>query len=151
MNLHQKVMSNLWKLINTTTKYLIWGMGVLYVFSQFIPKCNFDGLSNGDSNWVQAIHVAYNQRFQFGKDIVFTYGPWGFLAQGYYPPTYLTSVIAWQILAFIFLCSGWKLASYFTKNTCLAWAWIALFTIVTTETDIPGISWLSKRRHLAET
>ena len=74
------------------------------------------------------MHVAYAQHMQFGQDIVFTYGPWGFLARGYYPPTYLISVVAWVALASVFLCAGWRLARCFTNNQVIVWLWLMGFT-----------------------
>ena len=85
----------------------------LYVFSRFIPCSSVDDypvIDGIDNAWTQVLHVVFSRHWQFGRDIVFTYGPWGFLAKGYYPPTYPVSVIAWMILSLVFLCAGWRLA-----------------------------------------
>ena len=47
--------------------------------------------------------MAFAERLQSGRDIVFTFGPWGFLFGGYHPATYLISVVAWLFLP---LCFG---------------------------------------------
>ena len=65
---------------------------------------------------------------QFGTDIVFTYGPWGFLGCGYYPPTYLISVMAWVSLSLVFLYAGWRLACHFSGNRLVAGLWLVGFT-----------------------
>ncbi|MGA2280976.1 MAG: hypothetical protein ABSG80_11815 [Verrucomicrobiota bacterium] len=105
----------------------------LYVFSRFIP-CNsvddypiIDGIENA---WAQALHVAFSQHWQFGQDIVFTYGPWGFLARGYYPPTYPVSVIAWIILSLVYLCAVWRLACHLSDNRLVAGLWLVGFTAI---------------------
>jgi len=103
----------------------------LYVFSRFIPCAALsdypmaDSLENG---WTQALHVAFVKHLQFGTDIVFTYGPWGFLARGYHPQTYLIAVLSWGTLSIIFLCAGWRLASHFSNNRLLAGLWLVGFT-----------------------
>ena len=103
----------------------------LYVFSRFVP-CSpvddypiIDGIENA---WAQVLHVAFSRHWQFGQDIVFTYGPWGFLARGYYPPTYPVSVIAWIILSLVFLCAGWRLACHLSDNRLVAGLWLVGFT-----------------------
>ncbi len=82
-----------------------------------------------DNVWAQILHVAYARHFQFGREVIFTYGPWGFLARGYYPPTYLISVAAWLALASVFVCAGWRLARHSTNNHLVAWLWLIGFTL----------------------
>jgi hypothetical protein len=103
----------------------------LYVFSRFIPCSSVDDypFNDGmDNAWSQVRHVAFSQHWQFGKDIVFTYGPWGFLARDYYPPTYPIAVTAWIILSLVFLCAGWRLARHFSDNRLVAGLWLVGFT-----------------------
>lgn len=110
---------------------LVWVLGLLYAASRLIPchpVSDYASYLPVDNAWAQAMHVAYAQHMQFGRDIVFTYGPWGFLARGYYPPTYLISVVAWVALASVFLCAGWRLARYFTSNQVIVWLWLMGFT-----------------------
>jgi hypothetical protein len=76
----------------------------------------------------QVLHVAFIRHLQFGRDIVSSYGPWGFLEHGYYPPTYLLSVAAWLVWAVVFIWAGWRLARYFTNNHVVAWLWLTGFT-----------------------
>jgi hypothetical protein len=103
----------------------------LYVFSRFIPCRSVDDypFNDGmDNAWSLVRHAAFIQHWQFGKDIVFTYGPWGFLARDYYPPTYPIAVTAWIILSLIFLCAGWRLASRLSDNRLVAGLWLVGFT-----------------------
>ncbi len=115
-------------------RLLIWAAVVVYVFSRFIPAATAGDypMSDGlDDAWTQALHVAFAEHWQFGTDLVFTYGPWGFLARGYYPPTYLVSVLAWTILSVVFICAGWRLARHFFKNELVAAIWLVAFTAAT--------------------
>ena len=103
----------------------------LYVFSRFVPCSSVDDYPIIDeigNAWAQVLHVAFSRHWQFGQDIVFTYGPWGFLARGYYPPTYPVSVIAWIILSLVFLCAGWRLACHLSDNRLVAGLWLVGFT-----------------------
>jgi hypothetical protein len=103
----------------------------LYVFSRFIPCSSVDDypINDGmDNAWSQVRHAAFSQHWQFGKDIVFTYGPWGFLSRGYYPPTYPIAVTAWIILSLGFLVAGWRLARHFSDNRLVAGLWLVGFT-----------------------
>jgi hypothetical protein len=103
----------------------------LYVFSRFVPCSSVDDypiIDEIENAWAQVLHVAFSRHWQFGQDIVFTYGPWGFLARGYYPPTYPVSVIAWIILSLVFLCAGWRLACHLSDNRLVAGLWLVGFT-----------------------
>jgi hypothetical protein len=118
--------TNLWNVL----QLLVWGLGLLYVFSRLIPCHPVDDYACSilvDNAWAQVMQVAFAQHMQFGRDIVFTYGPWGFLARGYYPATWLISVLAWLALSLVFICAGWRVTRYFTKNHVIAWLWLVAF------------------------
>jgi hypothetical protein len=130
---------------STAIRLLFWGFGLLYVSSRFIPGHMLRGYPSNtsvDDAWAQILHVAYAQHMQFGRDIVFTYGPWGFLARGYSPQTYLVSSAAWLILSVVFICAGWRLACYFTPNQAVAWIWLIGFTAAA---SLPGGNDVSNR------
>ena len=114
------------------SRLLLWGLGLLYVFSRFIPGhpvSDFVHTMPLDNVWAQILHVAFAEHLQFGREVAFTYGPWGFLARGNYPPTYLISVAAWLALASVFVCAGWRIACYFTQNHLVAWLWLIAFSL----------------------
>ena len=107
---------------------LLLGAGViLYVLSRFIPcgaVSDSPAVGELDYSWTQALQIGFATHRQFGTDIIFTYGPWGFLGCGYYPPTYLISVVAWASLALVFLHAGWRLACHFSRNRLVAGLWL---------------------------
>ena len=107
---------------------LLFGAGVmLYVLSRFIPcgaVSDSPAVGDLDYSWTQALQIGFATHRQFGTDIIFTYGPWGFLGCGYYPPTYLISVMAWASLALVFLYAGWQLACHFSGNRLVAGLWL---------------------------
>ena len=116
-------------------RFLIWAGVLLYVFSRFIPCATVgdypksDGL---DDAWTQALHLAFSEHWQFGTAVVFTYGPWGFLARGYYPPTYLIAMMSWTVLSLVFLGASWRLARHFFKNEWPSVIWLVGFTAAAT-------------------
>lgn len=114
-------------------RLLLWGFGLIYVFSRFIPGhlvADYPSSKSVDDAWAQILHVAYVEHMQFGRDIVFTYGPWGFLARGYSPSTYLISVAAWFVLSLVFVGAGWRLTRFFTQSDGIAWVWLIGFAAV---------------------
>jgi hypothetical protein len=115
---------------------LLLGAGVLvYVLSRFIPCTavnNYPLRVGLDDDWTQILHVAFARHLQFGTELIFTYGPWGFLARGYHPDTYPVSVIAWIFLALVFAAAGWRLARHFSANNLVAGLVVVGFTIAAT-------------------
>jgi hypothetical protein len=45
------------------------------------------------------LHTAFAERLQFGRDVVFTFGAWGFLYGGYHPATYSIPVFVWELFS----------------------------------------------------
>lgn len=42
-----------------------------------------------DVSWKAILHYAHSNQLQFGRDVIFTYGPWGWCLAGWlYPPTF---------------------------------------------------------------
>src|SRR4029077_16937938 len=73
------------------------------------------------------LHMAFVERLQFGRDIVFTFGPWGFLYGGYHPATQLISVVVWAVLAVVFWWAAWRVATHFCKNPLVSLLWMLAF------------------------
>lgn len=109
-------------------RWLAMFSSFVFVLSQFLPYVPPLRFSMLDYSWMQALHVAFSRHLQFGRDIVFTSGPWGFLLGGFYPNTFTLSVIVWTILSIIFWCTAWQMACQFSKNALLSWFWMIGFT-----------------------
>jgi hypothetical protein len=54
----------------------------LFVFSCLRPAELPERCNPIEDSWIQALHLAFVHHLQFGRDIVFTFGPWGFLYAG---------------------------------------------------------------------
>ncbi|MGD0350633.1 MAG: hypothetical protein ABSB84_10025 [Verrucomicrobiota bacterium] len=79
---------------------------------------------------MQALHMAFEQHLQFGRDIVFTYGPWGFLCGGYSPPTFAISMVLWTLLSLMFWWAGWRMAGHLSNCRLVGWVWLIGFTAI---------------------
>ena len=118
----------------------------IFTFSRFLPTGRVRGYSVLDDAWIEMLHTAFAERLQFGRDIVFTFGPWGFLYCGYHPATYLLSVIAWAVLAAVFWWAAWRVVTHYFKNPLVCWLWmmavIALASISPfSNTDVRLTAW----------
>jgi hypothetical protein len=120
----------------------------LYALSCFAPRCPAKSHALVDDSLMLVLHDAFIERLQFGRDLVFTYGPWGFLYDGYHPATHWFAVIAWAVLAVVFWWAGWRIAHHCFRNEWLAWVWLMMFIGITGmkvaffNTDARLISWV---------
>jgi NHL repeat len=114
-------------LTKTLAKWLAATTSLFFGFSRFLPSGRPGGYNIVDDAWIQMLHMAFAERLQFGRDIVFTFGPWGFLYGGYHPATYLISVVVWAVLAAVFWWAAWRVVTHFCKNPLVAWLWMMAF------------------------
>lgn len=77
------------------------------------------------------MHLSFLKHLQFGTDILFTFGPWGFLYGGYHPQTHLLSALVWFVLALIFWRAAWCAGSFAFKNELAVAAWIMVVASIT--------------------
>jgi hypothetical protein len=114
------------KILPKADKWLLPSSAFIYLLSLFFPgACG--PLTSPDASWELVLHSAFSRHLQFGRDIVFTFGPWGFLYGGYYPTTFLISALAWTMLAFVFWWAGWRVANHFSSSRLFAWLWFIGF------------------------
>ncbi len=64
-----------------------------------------------DSSWVFVLHEAFIGHYAFGRDILWHYGPLGFLfAKYYHPATYAWMLAAWAMLSCILWVAAYRVA-----------------------------------------
>jgi hypothetical protein len=97
---------------------------LLFVFSCLNPVALPQRYNPIEDSWVQILHFAFVHHLQFGRDIVFTFGPWGFLYAGYQPETHWLSVAIWLVLATIFWLAVRQIARLSFKNELAQWLWV---------------------------
>ncbi len=126
-------------------------MGVLSLSLVGIPGAPDARL---DASWQQMLIHAHVQGLQFGRDVIFTWGPWGFLCNGYH----MGSAAAWPILAWETLgqlgiaCALWVLTRgvspgrrWVFLGVFLAFHWLFLDTEYFVLVLLVGISGLLRR------
>ena len=124
--------------------WLAAATSLLFAFARFLPSGGRPGGDNVvDDAWIQMLHVAFAERLQFGRDIVFTFGPWGFLYGGYHPATLSISVAMWAMLAIVFWWAGWRVATHFFKSPLVSWLWLLALTALSSISllDVRLIAW----------
>ena len=77
-----------------------------------------------DLSWELVLQWAHLVHADFGRQIVFTYGPWGFALAGHSPQIFPWVVGVWTFFATTFFLAVWKLATFATPNRWLAAAWM---------------------------
>lgn len=78
-----------------------------------------------DDSWMLALNVLFASGAQFGRDVVFTYGPWGFLdTRCYYPQTYALMVLGWAFFAFVFWRTCWVVSRRHISKPGIAFVWL---------------------------
>ena len=62
-----------------------------------------------DASWILVLHHAFDQGLLFGKDLVWHYGPLGFLFGGnYYPENYGIMVALYSAFCMVFFAGLWR-------------------------------------------
>lgn len=111
---------------------LVWWLGAVvslfFVCASFLPVNRPQRNNSIDDSWIQVLHFAFLNHLQFGRDIVFTFGPWGFLYTGYQPETYVVSVVIWLVLAAVFWCALRRVARLSFQNELARWIWLMAVT-----------------------
>src|SRR6185437_14076407 len=96
---------------------------LLFVFSCLNPAGLPQRCNPIEDSWIQILHLAFVRHLQFGREIVFTFGPWGFLYAGYRPETHWLVIGIWLALAIIFWLALRQIARFSFKNELAQWAW----------------------------
>ena len=85
------------------------------------------------------LHRAFAQKMQFGKDIVFTYGPWGFVeTRTYFPDTFGIMLLAWALIATALWFGCWTVARSLGFGPTVAMFWVALLVGLTNTAEFVG-------------
>jgi hypothetical protein len=73
---------------------MAWLAVTLLVFARFLPGEHVTMFSALDDGWAQGINLAVQRGMVFGRDIIFTYGPFGPVETRLYDPALRPMVIA---------------------------------------------------------
>ncbi len=96
--------------------YILIAGAVISNFVAFSPVIY--NVTSLDTSWTASINQATVRHFAFGKDLIFTFGPYGFLyTKAYHPVLYTSMIILGIYLAFAYLACLF----FLLKNTKLRW------------------------------
>jgi hypothetical protein len=109
-----------------------------------------------DLSWMLVLEWAHVHAVQFGPQIVYTFGPWGFTLGGHAPTIFPWVVGVWTFLGIAFFMAISKLAETVSKNPWLGVLWMFLAILVgggayTQMQDVRlfAMSWLLLLLHFA--
>jgi hypothetical protein len=107
-----------WRLIGAVT--------LLLSLSFFVPwKPYVIATASIDDSWMLALNALFRHRPRFGHDVVFTYGPWGFLhTRAYHPDTYGLMLAAWTFFAVAFWQGCWAIGRRRISNPAVMLVWM---------------------------
>lgn len=89
-----------------------------------------------DPSWMDALHKAFGLRLVWGRDLIWTYGPWGFAWNGvYWPETFAWSLLLRGALALTLWATIWRLGSKLTLPQRCGWAAAVLLVLPTFTID----------------
>jgi hypothetical protein len=83
-----------------------------------------------DSSWMLALQWAHFHHIQFGRQIVFTYGPWGYALAGHAEAIFPWVVGVWTFLGVAFFLGIWKLANFATPNRWAGLFWMFVTIVI---------------------
>jgi len=88
-----------------------WICPVLFAFytlSVFVPWVPRSWQPPCNNSWVLVLHDAFLKKEAFGTDVVFTFGPYGFLYFGAMPQTYLLTLAGWILIGAGYAVAVWR-------------------------------------------
>src|SRR5687767_715327 len=91
---------------------------------------NAETLGNGlDWGWAFALHAFHAKGLEHGRDVVFTYGPLGFLEPRFYhPATYIALLCRSAAFALVFWFGAWSYGRRVIPNVLARAVWLVILT-----------------------
>lgn len=129
---------------------LAWQVPLAAVFWLGLVYWPFPPTGHLDSSWSQVLVKAWTEQWQFGPDLIFTYGPWGFLFPGAYLPEGLALKLAFEVagkllfaVLLVELCtnlSAWR--RVLLAGVLLAFGWVAPDAVLMFIIGVLVLRWL---------
>lgn len=134
------------------SRVILPAIAFLYSVSILIPWTPREHEAATDFSWILALHFAFVRHLRFGSDIIYTYGPWGFLWGGYHSATYVTVLVLWLLLSIVFVYCVWAIARRAVDPAASAIA-VVFFAVLVVAADrealllvLPFLLFLQARR-----
>ena len=108
------------------------------VFVPWRPKIiHIDSL---DESWMLAFNALFGRHLQFGREVIFTYGPWGFLDTGiYHPQTYVLLLFAWIATAIACWYAAWTIGRKFIASAAIVFGWLIITLAIVAPTSFVSV------------
>ena len=92
-----------------STQWLSPLLFAIYVLSVFVPWVPRSWQPPCNNAWVLVLHDAFLGQAAFGSDVVWTFGPYGFLYFGAVPQTYLLTLFGWVLFSAAYGLVVWRI------------------------------------------
>jgi hypothetical protein len=103
-------------------------IGLLFAIMRLPPWLPKSVGMNLDQSWEWAAHEAWRLGLSHGRELVFTFGPFGFLqTETYVPSTYGLMLAIYAALTGLLVTALWKIACGATARGWLAALWLIVF------------------------
>lgn len=121
-----------------TTRILLIGTILAFIVVIYVPW-NPDSLADGlDPSFRYALNELYGRGAQFGTEVIYQYGPFGFLLRDdFHPETYLQLLAARLFFAVVLAALTLSLAIRSLPSIPAWWLWSFAFAGVLTWLDMP--------------
>lgn len=100
---------------------------LLYAIAVLGPSARHGYSTDLDSSWPLFLHHAFAHGLQFGPDVVYTFGPWGFLFDRSPGLTAGASLLAWATLSVAMWAAAVAVARRRFRSPFAALAWLVAF------------------------
>lgn len=120
---------------NLATLFLVFA--ALTQLPPWLPAFPTFHIDSPDASWMAVLDYAYIADLYFGKEIIFNYGPWGFLySRVYSPETFVPQLFCWSAIALLFVTAFRALGRSAPMGVYFL---VGLFAIFTFESDVPPL------------
>ena len=120
----------------------------LFTLSAFVPWNLPPPPGDLDVSWNVVLHWAHLHHLDFGRQIIFTFGPWGFVLLRYLPVNFGSVVAAWTLISAGFFAAIWTLSKKFSSRFGAALWLLLVITLAATpirqfqDIRMSAMSWL---------
>ncbi len=107
-----------------------------YVLTVFVPWAPRSWRPPCNNSWALILHDAFVKNAAFGSDVVFTFGPYGFIYFGSTPQTYFLTLAGWLVLSLGFVFAVWEIVNFSQKPVWVKTSLAIIVAAVTASVDV---------------
>lgn len=109
---------------------LIGALTLLFAYHLLLPLTPIKFNDTLDYSWELALNVCFAEQMQFGKEVLFTYGPYGFIMNRlYYPATFSIMFVSWLFFVTTFWWASFQIGKYYLKKPLSVLIWLLALMI----------------------